>query len=281
MNIVHAIPVWFAQTPELRSKHTKETYRSQLMQFDSSTGRKPIERVTVNDMVNYCTQGSPSPNTVQVRRKALLKFFGWAHLSGLYPTDPSVELKRRIRVGSKTIRKNHWLTRTQLSELLEGAEDPRDRLILYLAAYTGLRVSEISNLTWADVDLEGGRLAVKGKGEKHAYVGIAAPLHRVLSEAARSRSNGPVVLGQRWGAKGEQLGARGIRERVHVNGARIGVPELRPHDLRRSLAGILHGDGVPLEDVQAVLRHTNIGTTMRYLEDNPMRGVERMKGFVL
>jgi integrase len=68
---------------------------------------------------------------------------------------------------------------------------------------------------------------------------------------------------------------------VRARGTRIGVPDLRPHDLRRTLARTLDARGVPVQDIHLVLRHYHVATTHTYIDDNPMRVHQRMRNFTI
>jgi integrase len=75
------------------------------------------------------------------------------------------------------------------------------------------------------------------------------------------------------------LTIEGIRRVVHARGEQIGLAYLRPHDLRRTLAGILDARDTPIQDIRAVLRHDTIAATQIYLGDNPLRAQRRMLNF--
>ena len=79
----------------------------------------------------------------------------------------------------------------------------------------------------------------------------------------------------------EPLGVTGAYEVVKRCGRQAGFPHLAPHDMRRSLIGILDKRGVPLTEIKGVSRHSNLATLERYLEDNPARSINRMQSFEL
>ena len=77
------------------------------------------------------------------------------------------------------------------------------------------------------------------------------------------------------------LSIEGIRQVVNRHGARIGIAYLRPHDLRRTLAGTLDARGVPLKDIRVALRHETLTATHAYLADNPLRAHARLRHFTV
>ncbi len=77
------------------------------------------------------------------------------------------------------------------------------------------------------------------------------------------------------------IGWNGLARIVHDRGMLIGIRDLRPHDLRRTLAGLLDGQGTRLQDIRLVLRHDRLATTEAYLRDNPRRVERRMRALTL
>ena len=77
------------------------------------------------------------------------------------------------------------------------------------------------------------------------------------------------------------MSIEGIRLVVNGHGQQIGLDYLRPHDLRRTLAGTLDARGVPLQDVRIALRDETLTATQSYLVDNPLRADERLRSFIL
>lgn len=77
------------------------------------------------------------------------------------------------------------------------------------------------------------------------------------------------------------LTIEGIRRVVHARGEQIGVAYLRPHDLRRTLAGTLDARDTPIHDIRAVLRHDTIAATQIYLGDSPLRANRTMRELVI
>lgn len=114
----------------------------------------------------------------------------------------------------------------------------------------------------------------------------------VLDQLGEPMPGRPVVcaircpLGEHAGSAfprldGAGVDSDGLARLVHARGEMIGVPDLRPHDLRRTLAGMLDDQGAKLQNVRLILRHERIATTDAYLQDNPRRVATRMRNLTL
>jgi len=168
---------------------------------------------------------------------------------------------------------------------------------LMLGIFTGLRTGEIGALRWRHVDLPGDWLIFPGKGGRPDRLALPPQLSdalthwqdQVITEIGPSIIDKPVVPALRYphGPRGNTvldergLGREGIRRIVRTRGAWIGIQDLRPHDLRRTLAGTLDARRVPVQDIRLVLRHNHVGTTQIYLADNPLRVHEHMRAFTI
>jgi integrase len=300
---------WADQACTIRSDTTRNTWGYSYRRLDRLNGGKPIVEYTPDDLVAYITQRNwdgPrwAPLTARNHRTALCSLFGWAHLVGRIPADPSALLGRLVRIRQQRARTVHWLNDAQIAALIATTDidrlaDRRDRILLMLGLLAGLRTGEISRLRWRDVDLAGGWLRFTGKGDKPATVTMPEQLRaelrawRELMRAAfETLDEIPVVctLAFPLGVYARSataaltampVGQNGIARVVHDRGERIGVPDLRPHDLRRTLAGMLDEQGTRLQDVRLVLRHERLATTEAYLADNPRRVERRMRALTL
>jgi integrase len=197
----------------------------------------------------------------------LQSVFGWAHHASRIPIDPAWRLGHRVRIRRVRVWQPHWLTEGQIAALLRTADgadavSSRDRAVLMLDLFAGLRTGEMHRLRWRDVDLGDGLIEVTGKAGKPGTACIAPQLRAHLSIwraalsdlAAGDVRDLPVLplLIRAAGKPDSVLGAptrsltiEGIRRVVHSRGALIGLSYLRPHDLRRTLAGTLDARDTP------------------------------------
>lgn len=176
--------------------------------------------------------------------------------------------------GTKT---HTWLSQKQVKELLDtcGADivGQRDRLALGLLVAAGLRRLEAVNLRFSEVKLQpsGDRLRtvldVKGKGAKSRTVPISDALANAIDcWAGVVDAEGRILrsLG-RDRIPGDSLSTTALYYLVQRRGAKIGKPNLAPHDLRRTFAQLGYEAGIPMTQISRLLGHASIETTQRYL----------------
>ena len=207
---------------------------------------------------------------------AIHTFYRWAVDEGKITHDPSLLLGRpKVANRLPTV-----LRAGEAADLVEGpdaeeADDPidravalRDRAILELLYGSGLRVSEVTSLHREDLDLDGARVLVRGKGSKERRVPVsddAVLAVRVWLADGRSHlaadAGGPLFLNR----KHKPMSPRDVRAMVHgyagtlLPGRRIG-----PHTLRHSYATHLLEGGADIRAVQELLGHSSVATTQRY-----------------
>lgn len=187
-------------------------------------------------------------------------------------------LQEAVKVKTAKGQKTHtWLSQAQVKRLLATCGDDqvgqRDRLALGLLVAAGLRREEAVNLTFDDVKLQPVRgkmrtvLAVRGKGDKSRTVPISDALANALDEWGKVIGHQGRILRsidrrREWR---ESLSAVAIFHIVQAAGAEIGLPDLAPHDLRRSYAQLGFEAGVPITQISRLLGHASMATTQRYL----------------
>ena len=224
----------------VRTVESRRAYRTTLRLAEQHTG-KPLVRLTEADLIGFIAHGDPAPATAARRRTVLKSFYKWATRAGVVKTNPANDIDAAVTIKVKNVRTRHWLTPAQALALLDTPTGPfaeRDRALLATLVYTGLRVTEVANLTWDDIDLVNQRITVIGKGEKPAVVGDTADLAAVLAAWKEHGHRHVFPRGRSvvdFGTQGfslvyedTPLGDEGIRLVVGRAGAAIGVPGLRP-----------------------------------------------------
>src|SRR2546425_9010606 len=215
-------------------------------------------------------EGPLSSSTQTAELAALRRFYRWARSEGLRPDDPSEGIRppRREPYG-----RARGLNAEEVAKLL--AVIPADsaaglRLSALVLAYllTGRRRSEVLNLRWRDLDLEGGFYRYTGKGGKERQRALPPPVRQAIlayAEAAGlERRPEQAVFPGRW--RDQPVDGKYIGEQLRQAAELAGIPLERPlHTLRHSYARALRRVEAPLETVQAALDHSNLATTSIYL----------------
>lgn len=254
-----------------------------------------LDQFKTAHLVAYCTAGNPAPNTVRTRKTILRSFFEWCTYMRFIETNPALDLKYAVRPGSGNVRMGVWLAEHEVAGLLAscGTElhGRRDRALLVPGFFMGLRVHEIANLRWAMFSTDLSRLTFVGKGRKLVQLGVPPQARVELQAWRREAPVGcqtlyPTFRGTRWSDDQvihweTPIGVDGCRDRIQAAGKRFGLTTFDPHDMRRTYAGVLEAKGVPLADISRMLRHSDMGTTSRYLEKNPNKTAELADAFEL
>jgi integrase/recombinase XerD len=217
-----------------------------------------------------------APSSIRRAQSAVRTYYAFLLAEGSVATDPTERLESP-KLGRRL---PDFLTRDEVAALLE-APDPdgplywRDRSILELLYATGMRVSELSELPLANLDLDEGFLTVFGKGSKERLVPVGAPALRALVrylrdvrqrlDRGKGRAKGRVFLN----ARGSPLSRVAVWSLVKASARRAGISrKVSPHTLRHTFATHLLEGGADLAAVQELLGHADIGTTQIYTHVN-------------
>ena len=187
-------------------------------------------------------------------------------------------LSTAVKVEEVKGRKAHtWLTSKQVTELMATCGPDlvgrRDSVVLGVLGGAGLRRAELAGLRWEHIKTQPVKdrlrtvLDVHGKGAKDRVVPISDKLADILDQwAGWTGREGYVVRSLGMSQEiGDSLSDVAIFHIVQKHGADIGIPELAPHDLRRTYAQIGYDAGVPITQISILLGHANVTTTQRYL----------------
>jgi integrase len=257
-----------------------------------------LDEVDAETLTSWCLSNSPAPSTVKKRRGHARSFFGWCAYKGWIDTDPSSGLGYSVQPGRGSVRTHTWLSREEIVDVIRSCPDDlagrRDQIILMLGAMCGLRADEMCQLRWDSFSPGYTTLTVRGKGNKPAVIGVPPELQDALKAWERERLIGAKALLPRFrqvthpvthkrvriACWDQPLAYDGVLYAVKAAGKRCGY-SLKPHDLRRTYAGLLEDAGVPVTDIQRLMRHSDVGTTSRYLDRNPRRTTELAAQFHL
>ncbi|MDX1704879.1 site-specific tyrosine recombinase XerD [Pseudidiomarina sp.] len=257
------------------SKNTSAAYQNDLRSFQDYLSRQKssdLLAVNVNDLEDYLLwrrQQGLSPRSTARALSALKKFYHYARTENLCSSDPTARLLRPKQPQSIP----HSLSESEVNALLDApdTEDPlqlRDRAMLEVLYATGLRVTELVQLTLSQVSLQQELVRVIGKGNKERLVPLGEEamdwLQRYLKEARRELHEQPgdwVFVTRRGGP----LTRQAFWHRIKFYAGQADIrSHLSPHTLRHAFATHLLNHGADLRVLQMLLGHSDLSTTQIY-----------------
>lgn len=172
-------------------------------------------------------------------------------------------MKRIHKIKTKVVVKN-VISDEGIEKLRDNCESKRDLAIIDLLYSTGIRVGELVNLNIDDIDLDGRECVVYGKGDKErkVYFDTKAKVH--IEEYINSRTDTNDALFVTLDAPYDRLKISGMEIRLRQLGRKLQLERIHPHKFRRSMATRAIDKGMPIEQVQKILGHSQIDTTMQY-----------------
>lgn len=193
-------------------------------------------------------------------RRNISSFFSWLEEEDYILKSPM----RRIRkIKTKTVVKE-TISDEAIEKLRDHCTELRDLAIIDLLYSTGIRVGELVNLDISDLDLEQRECIVFGKGDKERKVYFDAKAKIHLQRYLDSRSDNNPALFVTLDAPFNRLKISGVEIRIRELGRSLGLNKIHPHKFRRTMATRAIDKGMPIEQVQKILGHSQIDTTMQY-----------------
>lgn len=223
-----------------------------------------VKHIVTEDIRNYLTEyqerkGS-SKVTIDNIRRILSSFFSWLE-------DEDYILKSPVRRIHK-VKAASNIKETYSDEALELMRDNctelRDLAMIDMLASTGMRVGEMVLLNRSDIDFNERECIVFGKGSKERIVYFDARTKIHLQNYLESRTDENPALFVSLKTPHERLQIGGIEVRLREFGRQLGLPKVHPHKFRRTLATMAIDKGMPIEQLQQLLGHKKIDTTMQY-----------------
>jgi integrase/recombinase XerD len=193
-------------------------------------------------------------------RRNISSFFSWLEEEDYVLKSP---MKRIHKIKTKTVVKN-VISDEAIEKLRDNCRGNRDLAIIDLLYSTGIRVGELVNLNIDDIDLEGRECIVYGKGDKERRVYFDAKAKVHLKDYLDSRDDANEALFVTLDAPHERLKISGVEIRLRQLGRRLNIDRVHPHKFRRTMATRAIDKGMPIEQVQKILGHSQIDTTMQY-----------------
>ena len=269
-----------AKTLEGCSQRTIRFYASTLAGFLRFLDGSLLD-VTTDDVRSYlleCQQSGAVGNvTVDNIRRVISSLYSWLETEDIIYKSPV----RRINKIRSLRAVKPLISDECMERLRDGCSKLRDLAIIDLLASTGMRVGELVRLKREDIDFEGRECVVRGKGEKERRVYFDARTKLHLSTYLAERSDENDALFVSLNAPFERLEISGVESRLRKLGRICGGQRIHPHKFRRTLATRAIDKGMPIEQVQVLLGHSKIDTTLCYAmvdQDNVKRSHRRYIG---
>ena len=238
-------------------------YRKTIETMTEKIG-KGITHITTNDLRSYLTdyqaERKSSKVTIDNIRRILSSFFSWLEDEDYILKSP---VRRIHKVKTATTIKETY-TDEALETMRDNCETLRDLAMIDMLASTGMRVGELVLLNRDDINFEERECVVFGKGSKErmVYFDARTKIHLQNYLAQRTDSNNALFVSLK--APYERLKIGGVETRLRELGKRLSLPRVHPHKFRRTLATMAIDKGMPVEQLQRLLGHQRIDTTLQY-----------------
>ena len=261
------------------SKRTIKYYESTLLKMNSKLD-KEITHMTTDDLRTYLTDyqkiNNCSKASVDNIRRNLSSFFSWLEEENYILKSP---MKRIHKIKTDKVIKETYSDET-LELLRDNCNNLRDLAIIDILASTGMRVGELVKLNINDIDFENRECVVFGKGNKERPVYFDARTKIHLKNYLNSRTDDNPALFVSLDAPYGRLKISGVEIRLRQLGRRLGIQKVHPHKFRRTVATKAIDKGMPIEQVQSLLGHSQIDTTMHYAMVNQNNVKESHRKYV-
>ena len=245
------------------SERTLKYYESTLAHYIRETSA-PLTQVDTEQLRAYLTDYQDThvvgKVTIDNIRRILATFFSWLEDEGYIVKSPA----RKIRRVKAPVRVKEIISDEDMERLRDGCETIRDLAMIDLLSSTGMRVGELVKLNRTSINMGERECIVQGKGnkERKAYFDARAKLH--LEEYLRERNDDNPALFVGLCGNHARISICSVENRLRSLGKKLQLPRVHPHKFRRTMATNAINRGMPVEQVQKLLGHVKIETTMEY-----------------
>lgn len=245
------------------SEKTIRYYDSTIRNVLASIG-KEVKDVTTDDLRVYLDEyqkrSEASKVTIDNIRRILSSFFAWLEDEDYIVKSP---VRRIHKVKTcKTVKETY--SDEALELMRDHSECERDLAIIDMLASTGIRVGELVKLNRVDIDFENRECIVLGKGNKQRRVYFDARTKIHLQRYLKNRTDDNEALFVSLQKPFNRLLISGVEIRLRELGKKLELSKVHPHKFRRTLATMAIDKGMPIEQVQQLLGHQSVDTTLQY-----------------
>lgn len=245
------------------SEKTLKYYLATIEVMTSSL-EKDVRTIQTEDLrkylTDYQTQNGSSKVTIDNIRRILSSFFSWLEDEDYIIKSPV----RRIHKVKTVSNIKETYTDEELELMRDNCEELRDLAIVDMLASTGMRIGEMVLLNRDDLNFNERECIVLGKGSKERIVYFDARTKLHLQEYLKSRVDNEPALFVTLKAPYKRIQIGGIENRLRELGKNLKIGRVHPHKFRRTLATMAIDKGMPIEQLQRLLGHQRIDTTLQY-----------------
>ena len=245
------------------SEKSLKYYESTILSLLADLG-KDVKHIITDDIRTYLTdyqsRKQSSKVTIDNIRRILSSFFSWLEDEDYILKSP-VRRIHKVKTGA-TIKETY--TDEALELMRDNCTQPRDLAMIDMLASTGMRVGEMVLLNREDIDFNERECVVFGKGDKERIVYFDARTKIHLQNYLNSRADDNPALFVSLQKPHNRLQISGVEVRLRQYGKLLGLNKVHPHKFRRTLATMAIDKGMPIEQLQQLLGHRRIDTTLQY-----------------
>lgn len=246
-----------------KSLKTITQYKRTLQRLEDYLG-KPFTEMTSYDIrvfLAYDKQRGVSNRSLENTRMYVSAFFQWMTKEEIVPKNivmsvSKIKYTKEIKTAFSDV---------EIDVLRGACKSIKERALIEFLLSTGIRVDELSQMNRDDVDMASMKVHVlhgKGAKERVAYINNIGRKHLVTYLQSRDNNLLPLFLNYRH----ERLNTNGIRSILKTIAERANIDNVHPHRFRRTLATQLASRGMPVQEIQRILGHSSVSTTMQYIE---------------
>ncbi len=240
-------------------KYYESTIRAMLTVVD-----KDVKYIVTDDLRQYLTEYQATKNSSKVTmdnvRRIISGFFAWLEDEDYIVKSPA----RRIHKVKTGVNIKETYSDEDLELMRDNCTELRDLAMIDMLASTGMRIGEMVLLNREDVDFNERECVVFGKGSKERIVYFDARTKIHLQNYLNSRKDDDPALFVSLQKPYNRMSIGGIEVRLRQMGKRLGLQKVHPHKFRRTLATMAIDKGMPIEQLQQLLGHRRIDTTLQY-----------------
>lgn len=224
----------------------------------------PVRQITTEILREYLAQYQKLRNcskvTIDNVRRNLSSFFSWLEEEDHVIKSP-IRRIHKVKTGTTV---KEVISDESIEIMRDGCKTKRDLAIIDLLYSTGMRVGELVNLDIMDINFEERECIVYGKGDKERRVYFDARTKLHIQNYLKERKDKNTALFVSLNSPYERLNISGVEIRLRELGRLLSVEKIHPHKFRRTMATRAIDKGMPIEQVQRLLGHQQIDTTMKY-----------------